>query len=91
MVNLPSSSVEARAGGEPGNTHPLRRARSHRNWGARLGRRREEFREEPATLSQLEERAQRSVELMEKYGSVTDRNFDVAMDLLRQQYNMVSF
>lgn len=89
MVNLPSSSQEARAVGDPGHTRAARRSRNHHNWGERLGRRREEFRGEPTTLAQLEERAQRSVVLMEKHGTISDRNFEVVMNLLRQQYNMV--
>nr|XP_026494730.1 uncharacterized protein LOC113399732 [Vanessa tameamea] len=78
----------ARAVGERGSVRPLA-PRSHHNWGARLGRRRVDFKhKEPATLTQLEELAQKSAKLMVKHGGKAEESYIIAMDLLRQQYNM---
>ncbi|XP_045772777.1 uncharacterized protein LOC123872501 [Maniola jurtina] len=71
--------------GRPGPLPP----RNHHNWGARLGRRREELKyKEPTTLAEMEELACKSTLLMEKHGGKSEHHFHTAMDLLRQQYNM---
>lgn len=64
--------------------------RSHHNWGARLGRRRDEAFTESKGLQELEELTRRTVNLMEKHSPKCEQNYERAMDLLRLQYNMVS-
>ncbi|KAJ2947785.1 hypothetical protein O0L34_g9567 [Tuta absoluta] len=82
MVNLPMKEHKARSA--------ERLARSHHNWGMRHGVRRRDprLREDPTTLHQLEALATRTVQLMEKHGPPCDGNFEIAMDLLRLQYNL---
>lgn len=65
MVNLTPNSQVEQVAGVRGSTQSPFPPLNHHNWGSRLGRRRDEFKEEPTTLIQLEERAQRSVTLME--------------------------
>ncbi|XP_053613834.1 uncharacterized protein LOC128677183 [Plodia interpunctella] len=88
MVKLPNPvEQQGRAMGERGSARWM--SRSHRRFGTRYGRRREEMKNrEPVTLKELEELTERSVELMEKYRPKADCNFDIAMDLLRSQYNL---
>ncbi|CAK1544639.1 unnamed protein product [Leptosia nina] len=62
--------------------------RNHHNWGSRYGRSREEMKKMPIGLLQLEEQARRTVTLMEKHGSQSERNYHVAMDLVRLQHNL---
>ncbi|XP_045485069.1 uncharacterized protein LOC123689384 [Pieris rapae] len=78
MVNLKPESSDGFA-----NTR-----RNHRNFGYRFGRDREEKKQVPNGLLQLDALAQRSVMLMEKHGSTSSNNYHVAMDLLRLQYNL---
>lgn len=90
MVNLPEPSEQpARAMGERERVR-VRGPRSHHNWGARFGRRGDIQRSEPTGLLELEALAQRTVELMEKHGPKSEKNFERAMDLLRLQYNLVN-
>lgn len=91
MVQLTPNGQMARAVGERGSESTFR-PRSHHNWGARFGRKRVEMklRVEPTNLHELEDLAKRSVEVMGKHGPTNEKNFDMAMDLLRQQYNLVS-
>lgn len=65
--------------------------RTHHNWGARFGRRRHDaaLRTEPTTLLELETLAKRAVNLMESFAPKSIDNYTRAMDLLRQQYNLV--
>lgn len=88
MVKLRGPADQpGRAVGERGSV------RSHHQWGARFGRRRDEMsqRSEPGTLLELEELATRSAKLMEKYNPKSENNFNKAMELLRLQYNLVSY
>ncbi|KAI5635763.1 hypothetical protein NE865_11559 [Phthorimaea operculella] len=82
MVNLPLKEDQDRS--------VERLSRSHHQWGIRYGVRRRDprLREEPTTLHQLEALATRAVELMEKHGPPCEGNFEIAMDLLRLQYNL---
>lgn len=91
MVNLTGPNDQAaRPVGERGNIRGPLPPRNHHNWGARFGRRRDEHKyKEPTTLAEMEELAWRSALLMEKHGGESKHHFHTAMDLLRQQYNMV--
>lgn len=88
MVNLPErEDVEVHRPAPIGG----RRPHSHRNWGARFGRRREEkIGLVPTTLHDLENLADRAVEIMERHVPKSEYNFFKVMDLLRLQYNLVS-
>lgn len=88
MVNLPErEDVEALRPIHNGECRP----RSHRNWGARFGRRREEIKDRvPTTLHDLENLTERALEVMERHGPKSENNFFMVMDLLRVQYNLVS-
>lgn len=87
MVNLTKcEEIEVRRPVDGGS-----RRHSHRNWGVRFGRRREEMKgREPTTLHDLESLTDRAVEVMESHGSRSENNFLMVMDLLRLQYNLVS-
>ncbi|CAH0724763.1 unnamed protein product, partial [Brenthis ino] len=96
MVNLtPNSQVEHVAEAR-GSTQSLFPPRNHHNWGSRLGRRRNEFKGEPTTLIQLEERAQKSVTLMEKHGAKSEQYtlvcgqvaFDFTLHISKVQVNI---
>lgn len=91
MVNLTNTNEQAaRAMGEGSSSRAPLTPRSHHNWGSSLGRRRDELKgKEPTTLKELETLAKKAAKLMDKYGGTKDKNLVVAMDLLRQQYNMV--
>lgn len=89
MVNLTGPNGQpARPVGEGGSDRVG--SRSHHVWGSRFRRRREEMREEPTGLLQLEELTKKAVELMEKHNPKSESNYTKAMDLLRLQYNLVS-
>ncbi|XP_063358065.1 uncharacterized protein LOC134647638 [Cydia amplana] len=90
MVNLPRPVEQvARPVGERGSDRH-QGTRSHHQWGARYGRRREQMRQrpEPATLLELEHLAAKTVALMEKYAPKSENNFPMAMQLLRLQHNL---
>ncbi|CAH2102678.1 unnamed protein product [Euphydryas editha] len=91
MVNLTSTNEQAASAIGEGSSSlraPLP-PRNHHNWGGSLGRRRSELKDkEPTTLTELEELAKKAAKLMDKYGGTPENNYVVAMDLLRQQYNM---
>lgn len=92
MVNIKGPDQQpSRAVGERGSTRPGMSSRNRHVWGPRLGRRSRQERElqEPTNLEDLEYLAHRAVRVMEKHSPPSPHNFDKAMDLLRQKYNMV--
>lgn len=88
MVNLPENKhVVVR------NNQQRSRPRSrYHNYGSRFGRQREQCKHHvPTTLHDLENLAQRAVEVMERHVPKSENNLPMVMDLLRLQYNLVSF
>ncbi|XP_021206336.1 uncharacterized protein LOC114239300 [Bombyx mandarina] len=87
MVNLPSPQEQpVRNARQAGS---VRFTRNHHNWGARYGRHRDAMRDkEPTTVYELDSLAVHTEELMEKYTPKSNKNYAIAMDLLRLQYNL---
>lgn len=87
MVNLRENEFVAVRNNQLSRSRPRSR---HHNYGVRFGRQREQFKNVPTTLHDLENLAERAVEVMERHGPKSENNLPMVMDLLRLQYNLVS-
>lgn len=84
MVNLPDSPKPR------GRRSRQLRRRNHMEISRSRDSSHLHMKEEPKSLLEIEDQAKRTVALMEKYSPKSEKNYFVAMDLLRLQYNLVS-